>query len=325
LETVNLFIFNFKYGMRSELKITGIKLIKFIVLVFLMDTGLGFVAKQLFQNQSTGKYARAQYAIYESTEDVLILGSSHAHRNYIPEIIENTTLKSCFNAGAEGQQLLYHAAMIKMILKRTRPEIIILNMDENFLYTSEIGHQRLSDLHPFYSDFKKELKPYLIIKNPYLDITMLFNAYQTNSTLVHAIKYYVFPQITEKGYRPLYGWMSPKKINEYNKNMDDCECVKIIDNQFVDILKDLIKTIKDKNIKLVMVTSPNLIKRDLKNNLSLKIIKEIARSEQIPFLDVLNHPDYVNNYKLFHDPSHLNNDGAKLFTLTVAQWINSLN
>ena len=56
---------------------------------------------------------------------VLIFGSSHAHRHYVPEVFEKTLKKTTYNAGAEGQQLLYHLAMQQMIVKRVKPEVII--------------------------------------------------------------------------------------------------------------------------------------------------------------------------------------------------------
>ncbi len=308
---------------KSEFKLTGIKIIKFTILLLVVDFCLGFISNQIFVNQKTGKFHRSTYSIYEAKEDILIFGSSHAHRHYVPDVIEKELSKTCYNAGAEGQQLLYHTALLKMILKRTQPKLLVLNIDENFLYKSSKAHDRLSDLHPYYEDFKHELRPILGINSSLIDFKLFFKSYQKNSTLIHALRYYLSPQIDYKGYRPLDDKMTPEKVAIHEKNHSEKEFIEEIDDYFVRALKDFISEAKRNNAKLLFVTSPNLIERNVSNNESLNRIKEIADSEEIPFLDFLNTPKYTNQFELFHDPSHLNDDGARLFTGELAHFISS--
>ncbi len=295
---------------------TTIKLIKFVVFILAIDFLLGTFAKHIFFSQETGKYARATHAIQETEADVLIFGSSHAHRHYIPNLFEELLQKTCYNAGAEGQQLLYHTVLQQMILKRTQPELIILNIDKDFLFTSQEAYDRLGDLHPYYEEHREELKPILGLKSKLVDVKLFFKSYQTNSTIVHAIRYYLSPQVDYKGYRPLQGEANPDQ-----KLQDD---IKILSNEidpnFESALYRFIETARNKDVKLVFVTSPKLYRVDTSNNASFNRIKEIAKEKNVMFIDFFNAEEFLKQYELFHDPSHLNHNGAKKFnTLIIDQ------
>ncbi|MBG6133659.1 hypothetical protein IWQ47_005131 [Aquimarina sp. EL_43] len=306
---------------RKEYKTSLIKLGKFLVIFLIVDFALGMISKQLFFSQETGKYARSTYAIQETNAKVLIFGSSHAHRHYVPEVIETELKKSCYNAGAEGQQLLYHMALQKMIIKRMEPELMILNIDEDFLYHTKEAYDRLSDLHPYYSDYRDDLKPILGLQSKLVDFKLFFRGYQTNSTIMHVIRYYASPQLDYKGYRPLFGKVKlSKHINEEVQSKIE-KGVEDIDQNFVAALQMFIAIAKDHNIDLVFVTSPTYFTVDHSMNTSFNRIKTIAEKENIPFVDFFNDQQFMGKPTLFHDPSHLNNDGAKLFTKKLADQI----
>ncbi|WP_109300648.1 hypothetical protein [Aquimarina sp. AU474] len=306
---------------KKDYKISLLKIVKFLIILLIVDFALGTISQYVFFNQKTGKYARATHAIEKTEAKVLIFGSSHAHRHYIPEVLEKELQTSSYNAGAEGQQLLYHSALQKMILKRTKPDVIILNVDEDFLYGSQAAYDRLSDLHPYYANHREDLKPILEQQSRFVDFKLFFKSYQTNSTLVHAIRYYLSPQIDFKGYRPLYGKLS---ASNKLKMVETDEIETVIDQNFVTGFKSFIAKAKDNNIKLVMVTSPNLVQVDHTNNKSLSMITEIIKNEQVTFIDFFNSKQFLNRYELFHDSSHLNNDGATLFSSLLAEEIKKM-
>ncbi|MDH7446569.1 hypothetical protein [Aquimarina sp. 2201CG14-23] len=306
---------------KKEYKVLGIKCIKFVGILLIADLVFGTVSKELFFSQETGKYARSSYAINEVETDILVFGSSHAHRHYIPEVFEKNLQNTAYNVGAEGQQLLYHTAMQKMILKRTTPALIILNIDGNFLYKSPAAYDRLSDLHPYYSDNKDELRPILGLQSKFIDFKLFFKAYQTNSTLIHAIRYYASPQLDYQGYRPLSGTMKPSEDNIYGKNEKGDDYIEEIDENFLNAFKEFIENAKKHQVKLAMVTSPSLNEVDYSQNASMIMMKEIAKEENIPFIDFYNSEPFKFNHLLFHDVTHLNNKGANMFTKRLTDTI----
>tara|TARA_R110002049_G_scaffold130991_4_gene289578 strand:- start:5413 stop:6372 length:960 start_codon:yes stop_codon:yes gene_type:complete len=307
--TTSLFTFNFNYMQFKERYSTLRISIKFLAIIILTDIVLGSVAKALFFNQKTGKYARSTYAIEETNAELLILGSSHAIRQYIPEIFEENLNKTCYNAGAEGQQLIYQYALERMILKRYQPQIMLLNIDENWLYTSENAYNRLNDLYPYYSKEKDVLRSIFIKKAPWIDFQMLSKTYQLNSTLVHIARYYMSPQKDYNGYRPLYGAMKPVE-KEANNNTFPSE----INHDFVSVLKAIIEDAKENNVQLIFSSSPNPVPINFLQNKSMQKIIAIAKEENIPYLNYYNSPLFTEKWEFFHDIDHLNDKGATLFT-----------
>lgn len=298
------------------------KLIKLLIIIVIVDTVLGIAAEKLFYTQKTGKYARSTYAIDQTNAETLVFGSSHAHRHYVPEVLEKELQTSAYNVGAEGQQLLYHLGLQKMILKRVVPKTIILNIDEDFLFNSTFAYDRLHDLYPYYGDHKDVLRPIFAVNNRFVDIKMFFKSYLFNSTIVHMTRYYVSPQIDYKGYRPLNGTVSEKEIDNYENDIQQKS--NVIDSNLVNALKEFILNAKSNNIKLIFVTSPKFIKGNYRKNRSFSLINEIATEHNIPLLDFFNDPRFSNNHDFFHDPSHLNDQGAKYFTKLLAKEILAL-
>lgn len=296
------------------------KFIKFITIFILVDFGLGYAAKQIYFGQKTGKQARITYSIDEASSDIVIFGSSHANRHYVPEIFEKELNKTCYNAGVQGQGILFHTALQKIVLKRTKPELIILNIDYNWLDENKNAYDRLSDLHPYYWEHREIIKPTISLNSKFVDIKLLFKAYQNNSTLVHALRYFISPQKDFNGYLPLSGKI--KKIEQSNN--DTIQVInqeKAIDPKFILAYKSFIKTAKDNNIELVIVVSPFLENRDLSKNKSMIEMKSIAETEDILLINLFKDPQFINQPYLFNDKSHLNHEGASLFSKRVSELI----
>lgn len=147
---------------------------------------------------------------------------------------------------------------------------------------------------------------------------MILNYYLVHSTIIHAIKYYFFPQLDYKGYIPLYGKLKTPKIDENiveQKSINsDKTSERIIDKNFVNVFRKFAVNIKDTNIRLVFVLSPVLKGGDFSDNQSISVLFEIAKKENIEIIDFSNNQYFVEKYDLFYDRLHLNHDGATLFS-----------
>ena len=309
---------------KSEFKVLFSKSLGFLFVFFLIDLSLGFIAKEIFFSQKTGKYARLTHSIQLDSSEVLIMGSSHANRHYVPDILEKELNMTCYNAGVQGQRIIFHTALQKMILKRHKPKFIILNIDESWLFESVEAYERLADLHPYYWDFKAELDPILSLHSDFHTLKLLFRSYQTNSTIVHVLKYYFLPQKDYKGYRPLNQQMKrplSQKKELINSEMAKEEIQKI-DTSFVNIFEEFINNAKINNVNLIFTISPHLYQANgLKVNKSLELMKSMAFEHRIPLFDFSDDRTFIEQYHLFNDPGHLNNDSAILFTKLLADTI----
>ncbi|NHE58594.1 hypothetical protein [Cyclobacterium plantarum] len=305
----------------KEFKMLISKSIKFLLVFILIEISLGFIAKKIFFSQTTGKYARLTYSIQNNSSEVLIMGSSHANRHFVSNILEKELNMTCYNSGVQGQGLIFQTALLKMILKRHEPKVVILNLDEDWLYDSEEFNERLADLHPYYWDFRKELDPILSLSSEFITFKLLFSSYQTNSTLVHALKYFFVPQMDYKGFRPLNQKMEKSfpPINEPLISKEKNEESKIINKNFALMFEEFINDAKLHNVKLIFTVSPQLLQFDRMNvNSSLTLMKIIAEKNRIPIFDFSEDRTFIKKYHLFNDPGHLNNDGAIIFTKLLA-------
>lgn len=73
---------------------------------------------------------------------------------------------------------------------------------------------------------------------------------------------------------------------------------------------------KDNDIQLVLAYSPYY-----KTYADVKMIKEIAQEESVPFLDMAR-DTYFDNSTLFRDGMHLNDEGVKAYTRRIIGMLN---
>jgi len=300
---------------KNQLTLFFSKAIKFLAVFLLIDFSLGAVAKYLFFHQSSGKYARITYSLEKVNSDILIFGSSHANRHYVPTVFEKKLKLSCYNAGVQGQDILFHSAIEEIILNRIKPKIIILNIDENWLFESKESYDRLADLHPYYSNYSNVIKPILSLRSKFEYLILYLKSYKFNSTIVHIVKYFFQPQLSQNGYNPLYGKMSAPvlKTTQPRIKLNEETVKKQIDTNFINALNRFIQITKKNNIKLFFVESPNVNGIEIKNQ-SNEMIEEIIQKSSVPFIEFSGNKNFIGKYPLFNDDSHLNNNGAILFS-----------
>ncbi|MEZ4879927.1 MAG: hypothetical protein R2801_07170 [Chitinophagales bacterium] len=290
--------------------------IKFIIIFILIDFSLGTIATKLIYAQKTGKYGKLIEGLDKSNAAIFVFGSSHALRHYDNDLIEQQYQSSCYNVGSKGQKMLFQTVLLKTLLERHAPKTIILDIDDDWLYEFPAAYDRLGALHPFYSKHRKVLRQSLQEYDKYTGLKLAFKSYQQNSTFLHVVRYFLFPEPkSTNGFEPLNGKLNAsdsvhlKEIfNTVNTN------TKKIDTNFIHSLEAFIQLSKSNNIELVLCISPNLYYNNEKDNISYHKIIDIAKSNHILLYDFTNDTKFLNQYTLFNDVDHLNIDGAKLYT-----------
>lgn len=129
-----------------------LKLLAFVTVIFLLDIIIGHLLKKFYYKQKSGYDYLTTYSIEKTKADLLIFGSSSAVNIYNTEIFKNKTGLSCFNAGRHGQSLFYHYAVLKSVLKRYRPKIIVLSFDAGNFSRNQAAYDRLAVLLPYYKN-----------------------------------------------------------------------------------------------------------------------------------------------------------------------------
>ena len=105
-----------------------LKLAVFIMLLIVLDVGIGSLLRVFYFRQKSGLNFRLTQSLTHCTTDVLVLGSSRAAAHYVPSVMEEVLGMSCYNTGRHGQSLLYSYAVQQAVLNRYRPDVFILEL-----------------------------------------------------------------------------------------------------------------------------------------------------------------------------------------------------
>jgi hypothetical protein len=324
---VSLFIFNSKAmekplhnksGFLSTLwqRYVLIRVIAFFLLLFVLDLAVGNILRKAYFSQKYGVLSRITYAIDKTTAEGLVMGSSRASHHFITDSLTSFKKMPFYNTGKDGQSIFYHYAILKCVLERYTPKVIVLDLLNDELYEKTESYDRLSELLPYCRDHAalSFVEP---LRGPYEKFKMQSQIYPFNSLLISiaggnsSISKNRF--VEHNGYLPLFGEFKG------NLNGPQPKIEKQIDPQKLAVYHSFIKDCKAHNIKLYITISPYL--KVLPANSSMEIIEQIARKNNVPFYNFSNDGHFVQHRNFFWDPGHLNNEGALLFTKLISETI----
>jgi hypothetical protein len=300
------------------------KAAKFSLCLLILDLGAGEAHRYLFFRQETGKFFRINYTMDLVTEDLVVFGSSHAAAHYVPDVLEQELGLSSYNAGVAGQQILVHQALQEIMLERLSPRMIILDIDTFALFHNQFQYDRLSDLYPFYYKHPKILGRILDLKSKFIRLFLNSKLFQYNSTIVHVIRYWLAPQKDNKGYRPNFAKLATPPESAklcMESTAPATRRNRPLDKNLVGALEEFIMNSLKKDIRLVLVISPNLEHVDLSDNESVIRTKSLTEEYGVKMLNFANAPEFLGNYEFFANSGHLNDRGARVFSKMVADSI----
>jgi len=284
-------------------------LILFLV-VFMVDFFVGSTLRYFYFHQKNGERFRTTYDLESTTADILIFGSSRANHHYHPAVFEERLHESCRNVGRDGNFILYSDAILKGILKRHTPKVVILDVVAEEFMINQYNYDNLTVLLPYYKGHP-EMREIIALKSPTEKIKLISQIYPFNSLLLSiAIGNTDFnknkrPDIN--GYLPL-----TKKLNEPIE-FNDLPVSYEVDSTKLKMYESFIRDCKKSNIKLIIVCSPYYNKFN-EPIYSIALAKKIALKNNIPFFDYSKDPFFTSKPNLFSDKIHLNDEGARIFS-----------
>ena len=294
------------------LRLVAIVLFVFII-VMILDFGIGRVLKAFYFKQTSGIDSRTTYSIEKTRADVLIFGSSTAIHDYIPGTFEKRLNLSTYNVGRDGISILYDYAVLKTILKRYTPKIIILDFEKEEFSRSQESYDRLSSLLPYYKAHP-EIDSIVDLRGPYEKYKMISSIYPYNS-LVFTIsagnsEFNKKRREDINGFVPLYRtWSDPIKFDNSFLHED-------VDSNKVRVYESFIRDCVSANVELYIISSPLFVKPDYVNN-SVVLGKAIADKNKVSFFDYSQDTVILHNRNLFADIAHLNVSGATVYSNKV--------
>lgn len=288
--------------------------IVFIVVVIL-DFAIGSTLRYFFLKESSGLHYRTTYSMDTTEAEILIFGASRATHNYIPEIFEDSLKMSYYNTGRDGNGVFFQTALLKSVLKRYTPKIIIFDYAGG-LEKGQKDYDRISSLLPYYEDHE-EIRNIIELKSPYERLKLVSKIYPFNSEILTIamgnLEINKKTNSDNKGYVALYKeWQA--SIDSID-NSSDYE----IDSNKLEAFRVFINTAKKSGAKVYVTFSPIFVKYN--RSQEIEICKEICSAENVPFWDYSKDKLFLNNNSLFQDIGHLNHNGALIFSNLVCHSI----
>ena len=299
-------------GLLSSTFSSNVKRISFKLFLYLTSLWvicyIAYLALNYMYFNSRGGNSGAQINhVLQTNFDAYIFGASRASHHYDPSIINEELGLQCFNAGDDGKNANYQLGLLKMLLKRHIPQLIIY----------EIGDLSASldagsvDLFPYYYR-DHDIKRLLIRRDPWARLKFLLPLYAYNRKVFTVAKGYILsvPPF-ESGFRPLKGTMHPKEI-ERLENVNSSNNVAVqIDSLALGSFVEFINVCKQANIELVFCYSPTFLPVEVPG---INKIRPIAVTHNIPMFVYSRNPAFNKQPHLFKDSGHLNSIGAEQFT-----------
>jgi len=294
-----------------------LKLMFLFTIVFVFDFIIGNILSQYYFKQQRGADYLTTYAIDSTKADLLILGSSRANHHYRPDIFEKRMNTSYYNAGRDGNFIFYHYAILKSVLSRYAPKIIILDFIHGEFSKNQDSYDRISSLLPYYKSHP-ELRPVIELKSRYEKIKLLSSIYPYNSLLL--IIAGGNKMFSEKKKEDIEGYVPKSTVWNHSIQNEDSTFEYEIDSTKIKIFDSFIKDCLNSKVRLYIVCSPYFLKSN-HQDYSVKLAIQIAQHNNVQFFDYSQDSTYINSPMLFADPNHLNDNGAKIFSNSLVDSI----
>lgn len=297
-----------------ELRKFFIFLLGGVTIVLTLDFLIGSGMEWLYGKMRSGERARADYAIRKSNADVYVMGSSRALHHYVPAILADSLESTVYNAGRPAQTMLYHLTVLKLILKRHTPKIVVLDMNEDEFVYEPRKHDLLNVFLPYYRS-EEIVRTQMDRLNPGYRYLSWSHVLPYNSS-IFAILYRSLIADKElsidRGYVPKTGIRSTA-IGKY----PGCEKSFMIDTAMIRSFKEFAEVCLINKIQLFVVISPRFETSDCARK-DLKLVYAEARKAKVPFLDFSTDKKYIGNPDFMYDVPHLNREGSVEFTREVS-------
>ena len=280
-----------------------VKILLFFIAIAVVDILFGNACQYMNDHSKGGGTKSRYYVCKESNDDVLVFGSSRAKHHYVPDVFEDGLKMTCYNAGEDGNGVIYCYAILRMITQRYTPKIIIYDVSDYDIYTDD-NLKYLDLLKPYY--YEQGIDSLFWQVEPKTRIMMISNLYRFNTSFLRVFGNFVCPMTNyPKGYSALYNSMDYEPENKEEKKGT-------IDDLKIRCFEKLIDLSKSKDIILICCVSPSY--KEPPHEEYYEPIKRLCNNHGIPFLYFETDPTISNTKLFFNDRTHMNDNGARVYS-----------
>lgn len=294
-----------------------------------------YLDKLISQNlKKSNSYAEKEYPTWNDIlegklkADILIHGSSRAWVHFDPKIIEDSLKLSTYNLGIDGHtftmQYLRHLLALK---NNTKPKLIIHSVD-----VSSIQKDILYNPDQFL--------PYMLGDETFYNFMSKYEGYSYFDYKIPLIRYYGKFEAIKTAFKMLVlsesntiervkGYQGREEVwnNDFDKAKKTMKkFTATYDSPTLSLFDNYLKECKDQNINVILVYSPYYIEgqKFIENQEQIiNIYIKLARKYNFKFIDFTKDPICYDK-KYFYNASHMNKEGAELFTRKLCSQIKSI-
>jgi hypothetical protein len=290
----------------------------FLLILFVADRMIGAVLKHYFFLTTDGDTGGQINGLLQKKCDVLVMGSSRAECQYVPDVLSKQLGATVFNGGFKGANSIYDYGLQQLVFDTYTPKLIIYDFSSRTIGKTKIDpYESLYPLYPFWRN--PCIWELIKQKSPFEWLFFLSNIYPYNSK-IHSI--IIFNALKNRpgvanGYKPQTAVMKSKIMGGDLK-----EDERIEDERLVFYLEKFLISAHEHGVKLVFVMSPRYVNGKYHIPIS---IKKIIQKYDYPVFDFdLAEYHQFKDWQLFADYIHLNNQGAPLFSQLLGEKIREL-
>ncbi|NQU22336.1 MAG: hypothetical protein HQ567_13735 [Candidatus Nealsonbacteria bacterium] len=283
----------------------------FLAGALVIDQGLGFLLQKALPRVKVGQtVGQVNVALDHAGADVLIFGSSRAQHHIMPAVLTDEFGCSAFNAGCDGQGILYHRILARLAIARgSNARLFILNVDPSDFYKPEFP--RALVLAPYLEEDPLARELVARAAEPYGELKTHCRTWRFNSiALPIALRMFASnPEPACDGFVPFSG--DYREVEFRHTKADFHEEVVQQQRQFI-------ADARSHGIAVALVVGPRF-RRDPHYAKGLDAIARLAREEDVCvlYLDDRRYPVFCNK-AYYRDHAHLNAEGAMILTHLIA-------
>lgn len=287
-----------------------VQVILFFFVVICVDVCLGYTFEYMKANSHSGKFKKLNHA-YAVDADILILGSSRALHHIIPEILVDSLGMSCYNCGWNASSIVPMYSIYSAIIKKSKPKIVIYDVYSACDIFDDKIVDKVLNMKPYYSHSVVHKIYDDVLPNEKLKMTSMLYRYNSEMEAVLSgyLKTATIKDSTIWGYEPFY-----KELNYEPESYVIQHLVNKEDPTKLAYLRKLIESTRQNKILLCFCVSPWY---KCSTDEDYSSLKKLCKEYNVPLLNHLT-DSVFNDKKLFADPAHLNDKGARIYTRTIA-------
>jgi hypothetical protein len=291
----------------QKIKTFCARLLLLILLLVVLDRAGGRLLQHYYLKVTSGSEYKTIYAVEKSGEEVLVLGSSRAYHHYVSTMLEKGLRRETYNLGRDGAGILYNYAVYQTICERSKPKMVILDLNADEFIADNVSYQLLYQLLPHY-DKSRYIREVVRLRSPFENVKVQSWLYRYNSQLFYIAANNIRHSDIDiqKGYLALQGRVKGQPEIPAKSNA-------AVDTLLLHYFERFLEAAKSNKTEVVVCLSP-VYRQYPRPTSSVIQIYRICRQHNVPLLDHLQDSLFLQHPGYFRDISHLNDKGAHLYT-----------